>query len=125
MLHGGDYLGYNKRLKPIYKTIENAIFTSAILAGYDLIIDRGVDIKKSSRERWIKLAHAYDQDICAITFKFESPEVHAKRRFECNPRGHTYEYWLDVAKFNSDNVEMPSINEGFYNVYRSSYFEEL
>jgi predicted kinase len=123
MLHG-DYTSYDQTLKPLYKSIENHILTAAILAGRDVIVDRGVNIKRSSRQRWIELAKSLDQDIVAVITQRDWPEVHAKRRFEHDKRGHSYEYWLKVANYHNREYVEPSYSEGYINIIPSDTTEK-
>lgn len=112
-LHAGDYRLYRKELKPLYKAVETQIFLSAVALGRDVIIDRGLSLTKSSRKRWIGLAKSFDQTIIARVFKFESPEIHAKRRFDSDNRGLDYDYWLNVAKQHVSVYQTPWTEEGF------------
>ena len=123
MLHG-DYTSYDVSLKPLYKSIENHILTSAILAGKNVIIDRGVNIKRSSRQRWLELAKSLDQEITALVTDRQSPEVHAKRRFEHDKRGHSYEYWLKVAKYHDSVYDEPSYSEGYTSILKNDQIKE-
>lgn len=122
MLHG-DYTSYDEQLKPLYKSIENHILTAAILAGRNVIIDRGVNIKRSSRQRWIQLAKSLDQEITALETTKSIPEVHAKRRFEHDKRGHTYEYWLKVAEYHNSVYQEPDYSEGYINIIENDAIE--
>lgn len=122
MLHG-DYTSYDEQLKPLYKSIENHILTAAILAGRNVIIDRGVNIKRSSRQRWIELAKSLDQEITALETTKSTPEVHAKRRFEHDKRGHTYEYWLKVAEYHNSVYQEPDYSEGYINIIENDAIE--
>lgn len=112
-LHAGQYKLYSKELKPLYKAVETQIFLSAVALGRDVIIDRGLSLTKSSRKRWIGLAKSFDKAIIARIFKFELPEVHAKRRFDSDNRGLDYDYWLNVAKQHTAVYQEPAIDEGF------------
>ena len=113
MLHGGTYTLYNKTWKPLYKAIEDNILHIAIAMNKSVIIDRGVDISIKSRTRWIAIAHSLETPIKAIVFERFTPEIHARRRFESDDRGHDYEYWLNTAKAHSLRYENPTIEEGF------------
>lgn len=116
MLHGGNYTLYNKSLKPLYKSIEDHIVHSVVLAQKNLVIDRGLDICVESRKRWISLANSLDTPIQAVVFELFPPEIHAKRRAETDGRGYDYEYWLKVAKSHMSRYKIPTIEEGFVNI---------
>ena len=113
MLHANNYTAYETDLKPLYKSIEDHIVHCAIMIGRSVIIDRGLSIKNTARERFISLARSLDVQVSAIVFPRHSPEEHARRRFQSDSRGHTFEYWLDVARFHAKNYVTPTVEEGF------------
>ena len=125
LLHGDDYTLYDNRLKILYKSIENNIFSLGLCLGKSVIIDRGVNVSIKGRKRWIALANSFDVPCEAIVFKIEKPEVHAKRRCEHDGRGHSYEYWLNVAKHHHSIYKEPSCEEGFDKVHCIEYTEIL
>lgn len=97
-VHSDQYNLYQETNKPLYKGIELAIISWAAALNKDVVIDNtNLTIKK--RLKYISIAKdlGFDQ-IDAVVFKFEKPEIHAKRRFESDSRGYSYERWLDVAK---------------------------
>jgi predicted kinase len=127
LVHGRDYTGYDKELKPLYKTIENTILTTAIAMGRNVVIDRGVDVRKNSRRRWVALAASLDIPIKCVVFPRSLPERHAKRRFESDSRGLSYEEWLAIAIAHDREWESPSTEEGFvliehYKIEREQYY---
>lgn len=116
LVHGGDYTLYDKSLKSLYKSVEDNILHTAIAMNKSICIDRGVDIRASSRARWISLARCLDVPIRAISFKVCQPEVHANRRMQDNDRGHDYTYWLRVAQAHASSYNPPTLQEGFAEV---------
>lgn len=112
-IHAENYFLYDINLKPLYKSIENHILTTAIAMGRNVLIDRGVDICKESRKRWIAIAKSLDTPIKAVCFEVASPEIHAQRRYAVDSRGHSYDYWLKVAKKHMTKFCEPSKEEGF------------
>jgi predicted kinase len=116
MIHGGNYNLYNSELKPIYKGIENNILHLAIVAGKSVIIDRGLDVKKVSRQRWISLGKTLEVPVCAIVFPMETARIHASRRMAHDNRGFGFDYWLKVAQNMSDKFEPPTTEEGFNSI---------
>lgn len=121
MLHADQYTFYDKELKPLYKNIENHIIGQAVLAEKNVIIDRGLNISKAARQRYIALARSFDITCEAVVFKKEQPEVHAKRRYEHDNRGHDYEYWLKVAERHAAIWDDPTLEEGLDRIYYLSY----
>ena len=112
-VHCDMYTLYSKELKPLYKAVENAIVTSAIMLGRDVIVDRGVNLTPRSRRRFVGLAHSLDVDAIAVVFEFCDPIVHAQRRAKDNLRGHSFDYWLDVATTFHNKFVSPEEHEGF------------
>ena len=106
-VHGGDYRLYSKLLKPLYKSVENTIVCTALSMGLSLIIDRPNHSVKM-RRRYIGLAHSFDATVELVMFKREEPEVHGERRFKSDPRGHSLNYWIDVAHFHESIYEPPN-----------------
>lgn len=116
MVHGGNHDLYDKYLKPLYKSIEDNIFHTAIAMNLSLVIDRGVDVSIKSRQRWIALARSMDVPISALVFEVFEPEVHAKRRFAADARGRSYEWWLKTANAHAKRYEAPTTDEGFISI---------
>lgn len=123
MLHGGNYILYDENLKLLYKSIENTIISTSLALKRDIIIDRGLNISKNSRKRYISLAKSFDVEIEAIVFKREKPEIHARRRFESDNRGLSYESWLNIAIIHDKQWEEPDKSEGFDKIHYISYEE--
>lgn len=113
MLHAGDYTLYDKELKFLYKVTENQILGTSLAMHRTVIIDRGLNVSKRGRQRWIALAKSFDVQCEAIVFHHDKLAVHAKRRFESDNRGHSYEYWLNVANEHNKIYEEPTRDEGF------------
>jgi len=111
-MHAGIYGLYQEKCKPLYKSIENHILCMAIGMGLDVVIDRPCHTR-DSRLRYTMLAKSLDVPVMAILTKRESPEIHAKRRASYNDRGHSYEYWLEVARKHEELWEPPTLEEGF------------
>lgn len=114
MVHGGAY-EYDDALKPVYKAIEIAAVTAGLVAGKTVIIDR-LNHTKDQRKKWIGLASAFDVESHAIIFPHEDPKIHAKRRFDSDSRGRSYDKWLGVAKWYYDNFEYPTLDEGLKHI---------
>jgi predicted kinase len=114
-LHGGLYELYNDELKPIYKSLELAMFTSAILSGRSVLVDR-VFHRRATRARFIEIAAAYDVPVICTLFPRESPEVHALRRFKGNNRGLSLSTWRAVALNHNATWQEPELREGFKHI---------
>lgn len=113
MLHADQYTLYKEDLKPLYKTIENTIVGMALAMNKKVVIDRGLNVSKRARARWIAIAKSYDVPCEAVVFKNEGPQVHATRRASSDSRGYTYEQWLTVANKHNAEWETPTLSEGF------------
>lgn len=111
-LHADQYGAYDKELKPLYKSLEMSIIAYGVAIGRDVVIDRP-SYKKSTRRRYVEMAHSIDAEVTAVVFENFGPEVHAKRRFESDSRGYTYDGWLRVAQEHESLREEISTSEGF------------
>lgn len=105
-VHGGDYRLYSESLKPLYKSVENTVVCMALSMGHRLVIDRPNHSVKM-RRRYIGLSHSFDIPVTLVMFQRETPEVHGQRRFNSDSRGHTLDYWIDVAKKHDRIYEPP------------------
>lgn len=121
LLHADDYTLYDKELKVLYKMTENQILGTSLAMHRSVIIDRGLNVSKRGRQRWIALAKSFDVRCEAIVFHRDKPEVHAKRRFESDNRGHSLDYWLNVANEHNKIYNEPTLEEGFDNVHHINF----
>jgi predicted kinase len=121
MIHADEYTLYDKKLKILYKTLENTIISLGIALGRKIIIDRGLNVSRKARQRWVALANSFDVECEAIVFPKDTVEVHAQRRFESSNRGHSYEYWLDVATEHNKQYEEPVRQEGYALVHHINF----
>jgi predicted kinase len=127
MCHG-EYR-YEQGLRECYRRMEEDIAEAALDAGRSVIIDR-CHLTAESRRRWIEFAGHYDilvnfgrgpmTKVVAVAFPVEAPEVHARRRFEADPRGRSYDEWLSVARHQHEQhlAEPLSEGEGFDEIVR-------
>jgi predicted kinase len=116
-VHGGNYLLYDKALKPLYKTLETTLFGLAVAAGRDVVVDRGVNISRAGRARWVAMAKSYDIPCRAVVFPHDGAYVHAERRYKNDARGYTLEDWVKVAQSHDARYEVPTPSEGYEWIY--------
>jgi hypothetical protein len=114
---------YEQGLRDCYRGMEESIAWAALNAGRDVIIDR-TNLTAESRRRWLRWAReVYDSLntfngkgpttlVVAVAFPVEAPEVHARRRFEADPRGRSYEEWLSVARHHWAQAQAEPLSEG-------------
>jgi predicted kinase len=112
LIHAGEYGLYDKKLKPLYKLVENQILTTAMLMDRHVIVDRP-NFSKNTRSRYISLAKSFDVPVKCTCFKWTTPEESARRRCSVNDRGYSYEWWLEATKRHYSLYEEPSMDEGF------------
>lgn len=112
-VHANIYTLYSESLKPLYKSIEDHIFHTAIAMGRSVVVDKGLSLSAASRQRWIALGRSLDVPVHAVLFEVFDPETHAWRRYEADSRGHTLEYWTAVAQEHFNKYEPPTVAEGF------------
>lgn len=123
MLHADNYRLYDKYLKILYKAIENTVVSYGLCMMRTVVIDRGLNVSKHGRQRWLALAKSYDVPCEAIIFPKTTPDVHADRRFKKDPRGHPIGYWLNVANEHNKLYSEPTIDEGFDKIHTITYDE--
>lgn len=124
LVHSNDYTLYDKKLKILYKSIENNIISLGLCMGRIVLIDRGLNVSQTGRRRWLALAQSYDVPCEAIVFPFDGPLTHAQRRFDSDDRGHSLGYWQDVAMEHAKQYDDPSSLEGFNKIHHIT-FEEI
>jgi predicted kinase len=116
MLHAGALggCGYEPASRERYRRMESALVREVLAAGRDAVIDR-THLTRESRGRWVALAHGLGAGAIAVVFPVESPEVHARRRFEADARGRSLDDWLAVARHHAAQAaaEPISVDEGF------------
>jgi predicted kinase len=112
-VHANQYTLYQERLKPLYKGIEVFLLNTAVAMGLNVVVDKGLNLSATSRQRWISLARSLDVPIHCVVFDAFEPEVHARRRVEDDARGWDYVYWLKVAKHHASVYDVPQLEEGF------------
>lgn len=125
MLHGGNYTDYDKQLKTLYKAVEHTIIDMAIAMNRTVLIDRGLNISRKARKRFLAIADSLDVECEALWFENEGPEIHAKRRFESDNRNHTFEYWLKVSEYHNSQWEEPGLEEGFSKITKLDWNSEV
>ncbi|MHA1948277.1 MAG: AAA family ATPase [Candidatus Thorarchaeota archaeon] len=111
-VHANNYQLYSEELKPLYKSVENTILTTALTIGRSVVVDRPNHTVKM-RRRYIGLAHSLDVPVRIVLFEWDKPEVHAKRRMKSDPRGFSLEYWTDVAKYFKEGLEFHRSGENY------------
>jgi len=121
-VHGGDYTLYQKELKPLYKTIENTIITTALSLDRLVIIDRP-NMSKQTRQRYISIAKSLDVEVLCVIFPLQDPYIHAKRRFDSDNRDLTLRHWIETAERKNVEFEHPSFDEGFDNIFIENYYD--
>ena len=115
-VHADDYLLYQENLKPLYKSVEDHIFHTAIAMQLNVVIDRGLSLSADARRRWIALGSSLDTPVNAILFEVFDPETHAQRRYNADSRGHNIEYWQHVARRHHSVFQVPTMEEGLISV---------
>lgn len=123
MLHADDYTLYDKKLKTLYKSLENQAIGQILSMGRSVLVDRGLNCSAAGRQRWVALAKSFDVPCEAIVFSNDGPETHAHRRTASDARGHPLEYWLRVANLHHDEYQVPKFAEGFCKIHTISFAE--
>lgn len=123
MLHA-EYR-YEQESRDIYRMMEDSLLEIAVNFNKDVVIDR-THLTRESRSRWTRFHRVTMQPVSftAVVFPFESPEVHAKRRFEHDSRGRSYEEWLQVANHHHNQWKQGHLggDEGFSEIVKIESF---
>jgi predicted kinase len=92
----------------------HARYRIAVAHGKDVIVDR-THLTRESRARWINFAKQINVQVIAVAFPVLSAVVHARRRYECDPRGRIFEEWLMVAEHHAEQARLEplDLSEGF------------
>lgn len=125
LVHAEEYVLYDKKLKILYKSLENQVISLGLALNKSVVVDRGLNISVQGRKRWLALANSFDVPCEAVCFLNEGPEIHAKRRVEGDNRGYNYDYWLKVAQKHHESFVKPSLEEGFNAIHQISFDEIL
>ncbi len=110
-VHGGVYALYTASHKPLYTALETAIITHARSTGADVVIDRG-GRTRAQRTRFAALGRSLGFEVDAVLFEWGTPEIHARRRFDHNPRGLTLAKWEEVAIAHQAEFQPLTADEG-------------
>jgi len=110
-VHGGDYSLYSARRKALYVALETAIITHARATGTDVVIDRGCRTV-AQRARFASLGRSLGFAVDAVLFPWETPDVHALRRFNHDPRGLSLAKWQEVARAHHAEFQPLTADEG-------------
>lgn len=121
LVHADEYTLYDKKLKILYKTLENQVVSLGLALNKPVVIDRGLNMSIRGRKRWLALASSFDVSCEAVCFLNEGPETHAKRRVVGDSRGHDYTYWLKVAREHQASFVVPTLDEGFSAIHQISF----
>jgi len=121
---------YEQGLREFYRRVEEGIAFAALNAGRDVVVDR-THLTAESRRRWIRWAADYASPntfdgrgplvrVVAVEFPRKIAHVHARRRYEGDPRGRTFEEWSRVALHHQEQAEKEplSAGEGFDEIVR-------
>jgi len=110
-IHGGDDEAYDKKLKPLYKAVEECIISHAAALERSIVIDRP-NMSISNRRRYIGMAQSRDMSVRVIVMPMQDVLTHAKRRHHTDCRGLTLTAWTKAATRIADGYKAPSLNEG-------------
>lgn len=88
---------YEQGLRDFYRGIERDIAERAIRGLRDVVVDR-THLTRESRQRWVDLGKRLSVPVQAVQFARLDAAIHARRRFEADPRGRTFEEWLQVSQ---------------------------
>lgn len=90
---------YDKSLRDFYRCAQVEIVHAALDIGLDVVID-DTSLTKENRRRWLTINEIREEPVrvVAVVFPHVTPEEHALRRFNHDPRGYSLDYWEKVAR---------------------------
>lgn len=112
MVHGGDYGLYSPQLKPLYKGIRNSMIQYAAATNRDIVID-STALTRETRRGILAMGKSLDMLVGLMLFRngHFAGEADGIRRYESDPRGHTRDYWINVAKSHKLNHDPVTAEE--------------
>lgn len=110
MVQGGEYGLYDTNKKPLYRDIELAAISEALMAGFNVVVDR-TNMKASDRRRYVDIGKGYNVDIVSYNWGRGSI-VDLERRCK-SPRGISEATWRNVSVHMYEHYEAPTAEEGF------------
>ena len=121
MLHGGRPR-YEPGLRQCYAEMLGHLMVSAFEAGRDIVIDR-THLTRESRKFWVDLGRYLGIEVVAVTFPIHDAELHARRRYDADPRDRTLEEWRFVARHHAEQAAAEPLgdDEGFARIYDVSW----
>lgn len=120
-VHADQYTLYDEKLKPLYKGVELFVANTALAMGKSVVVDKGLNLSRNARQRWVSFGRSLDLDVQCILFEFFTPEIHAARRTESDARGISYESWLRRVRVHFSMYEEPTVEEGFASIVTQAW----
>lgn len=112
MVQGGEYGMYDSKKKPVYHGTEHAAIISALVEGFNVVVDR-TNMKASDRARYIEKANSLANPPRIVSVDFgPGNETTLARRLQ-KPNGIPIKQWGMVHDYMLKSYEKPSIEEGF------------
>ena len=108
-MHGGDY-AWEDQMPGLKTELGLLILSSAARHGRSVVVDN-TNRGRPHRAPFLSAARRAGMKVRAVLFPASPPEIHARRRFESDPRGKSFEYWLEVARLIEEESEHPGPDE--------------
>lgn len=108
-MHGGNY-DWERQIPGLKTSLGVLIVETAGAQGRSVVIDN-TNRTSSGRLPFVAAAKRAGMKVRAILFPRSSPETHARRRFEADARGMSYDYWLEVARLVDQEWAPPGDDE--------------
>jgi len=108
-----NYL-YDNKIEPEIDIIIKTVFKISLKLNLSPIVIDETNMKKVTREDYIKLGKEYGYKLIAVVFPSGDIEEHVERRYKENyDISITKKTWRNVFKYKQDNYEAPTYSEGF------------
>lgn len=108
-MHGGEY-AWEDQVPGLKTELGLLILKKAAEQGHSVVVDN-TNRGRSHRAPFVAAARRSGMKVRAILFPSSPPEIHARRRFDSDPRGRSIDYWLEVARLVEEKSERPGADE--------------
>ena len=111
-VHGGNYSGYRKDLKGLYKGLRSQIIHAAALTRRDVVVD-STGLYRSTRDHLRTMGRSLGMDVALVICRdgqFKGA-VDGRRRFEADPRGLTLDEWQRIGQRHAANHDRLGVDE--------------
>ena len=112
MLHPNEYK-FKLHEEPIVYAIKIAAIKAIAKQGLSFVVDDAGNVFKRKRKIYVDIARKFGYELIAVHMPHISKKEAVKRRLKNNHGGYDSKKWGEVYDMFKDNLELPTIEEGF------------